>query len=228
MTELYPAAVLWDLDGTLVDTEPYWMNAQTALIESYGGSWSHEEAMDLVGSGLWRTAQTMQRHGVTLSEDDIVSLLSEQVMQQISVSVPWRPGAKELLLAIRQSGIPTALVTMSIGRMAAHVVSFIPFDAFDVVVSGDRVTNAKPHPEAYLLAAAELGVDAADCIALEDSIAGVASAAAAGVLTVGVPHLLSLDESPADVLWPTLAGRGVDDLAQLATARATRRAGAAS
>ena len=112
---------------------------------------------------------------------------------------------------------------MSIGRMAEHVVSFIPFEAFDVVVSGDRVTNAKPHPEAYLLAAAELGVDAADCVAIEDSIAGVASAAAAGVLTVGVPHMLSLDETPADVLWPTLSGRGVADLVRLSAERAALR-----
>jgi HAD superfamily hydrolase (TIGR01509 family) len=213
VTELYPAAVLWDLDGTIVDTEPYWMTAQTALIESYGGSWSHEEALDLVGSGLWRTAQTMQRHGVELSEDAIVALLSDQVMQQISVKVPWRPGARELLAAVRTAGIPTALVTMSIGRMAEHVRSFIDFDAFDVVVSGDSVTNAKPHPEAYLLAASTLGVDPRTCVAIEDSIAGVASAAAAGVITVGVPHMLSLDDGPADVLWPTLAGRGVADLA---------------
>ncbi|MEF2979264.1 HAD family hydrolase [Subtercola sp. YIM 133946] len=212
MTELYPAAVLWDLDGTLVDTEPYWMSAQTALIESYGGTWSHDEAMDLVGSGLWRTAQTMQRHGVQLTEDAIVALLSDQVMQQISVSVPWRPGAKELLLAIREAGIPTAMVTMSIGRMAEHVRSFIPFDAFDVVVSGDRVANAKPDPEAYLLAAVELGVAPADCLAIEDSTTGVAAAAAAGVVTIGVPHMLDLDDSPADVLWPTLAGRSVADL----------------
>ncbi|WP_188679152.1 HAD family hydrolase [Subtercola lobariae] len=212
MTELYPAAVLWDLDGTLVDTEPYWMSAQTALIESYGGTWSHEEALDLVGSGLWRTAQTMQRHGVAMSEDAIVSLLSDQVMQQISVKVPWRPGARELLRAIREAGIPTALVTMSIGRMAEHVRSFIDFDAFDVVVSGDSVTNAKPNPEAYLLAAATLGVDPRQCVAIEDSTTGVASAAAAGVVTIGVPHMLSLADSPADALWPTLDGRGVADL----------------
>ncbi|CAN5133672.1 HAD family hydrolase [soil metagenome] len=212
MTEQYPAAVLWDMDGTLVDTEPYWMRAQSALIESHGGTWTHDEAMDLVGSGLWRTAQAMQAHGVTMPEDAIVSLLSEQVMQQISVSVPWRPGAKELLGALRESGIRTALVTMSIGRMAEHVRSFIPFDAFDVVISGDSVMNAKPHPEAYLAAAAALGVAAADCVAIEDSTTGVTSAAAAGVVTIGVPHYLSLDDSAAHVLWPTLHGRTPDDI----------------
>ncbi|GAA0994903.1 HAD family hydrolase [Subtercola frigoramans] len=215
MTAQFPAAVLWDMDGTIVDTEPYWMSAQTALIEAHGGSWSHEEAMDLVGSGLWRTAQAMQAHGVSMSEDAIVSLLSERVMEQISASVPWRPGAMELLKALREQGIRTALVTMSIGRMAEHVRAFIPFDAFDVVISGDSVTNAKPHPEAYLAAAEALGVAAGDCVAIEDSTTGVASAAAASVVTIGVPHYLPLDDSPAHVLWPTLLGRRPGDIAEV-------------
>ncbi|TIH40686.1 HAD family phosphatase [Subtercola vilae] len=210
------------MDGTLVDTEPYWMSAQSDLIESYGGTWSHDEALQLVGSGLGRTAQTMQAKGVTLSEDAVISLLTDRVMEQITVSVPWRPGARELLSAIREAGIPTALVTMSIGRMAEHVRSFIGFDAFDLVVSGESVTHAKPHPEAYLMAAAALGVDPIDCVGIEDSIAGVTSSAAAGITTIGVPHYLSLDTSPAHVLWPTLVGRTVADLAE---AHSLQRAG---
>jgi HAD superfamily hydrolase (TIGR01509 family) len=217
VTEQKPAAVLWDMDGTLVDTEPYWMTAQTALIESYGGSWTHEEALDLVGSGLWRTARAMQAKGVEMGEDAIVTLLSEQVMEQITVAVPWRPGAKELLSDLRESGIPTALVTMSIGMMAEHVRSFIPFDAFDLVISGDDVTNPKPHPEAYLTAAAYFDAAPADCVAIEDSVAGTASAVAAGVVTIGVPHYLSLDDSGATVLWPTLAGRSTADVVRVLT-----------
>ncbi|WP_199176559.1 HAD family phosphatase [Subtercola sp. Z020] len=217
MTEQKPAAVLWDMDGTLVDTEPYWMTAQTALIESYGGSWTHEEALDLVGSGLWRTARAMQAKGVEMGEDAIVTLLSEQVMEQITVAVPWRPGAKELLSDLRQSGIPTALVTMSIGVMAEHVRSFIPFDGFDLVISGDDVTHPKPHPEAYLAAAAHFGAAPADCVAIEDSVAGTASAVAAGVVTIGVPHYLSLDGSGATVLWPTLEGRRTADVVRVLT-----------
>ena len=215
VTDQFPAAVLWDMDGTLVDSEPYWMTAQTALIESYGGTWTHEEALDLVGSGLWRTARTMQAKGVEMGEDAIVSLLSERVMEQISVAVPWRPGARELLLELREAGIRTALVTMSIRRMAEHVRSFIPFDGFDLVVSGDDVVNAKPHPEAYLTAAAHFGAAPHDCVAIEDSVAGTASAVAAGVVTIGVPHYLALDASGADVLWPTLAGRHLGDLVRV-------------
>ncbi|RFA21214.1 hydrolase [Subtercola boreus] len=205
------------MDGTLVDTEPYWMIAQTVLIESYGGTWTHDEALDLVGSGLWRTARTMQAKGVTMGEDAIVALLSERVMEQISVAVPWRPGAKELLGELREAGIPTALVTMSIRRMAEHVRSFIPFDAFDLVVSGDDVVNAKPHPEAYLTAAAHFGIAPQDCVAIEDSIAGATSAVAAGCVTIGVPHMLPLDDTGAQALWPTLAGRHTDDISRVLT-----------
>ena len=218
-----PAAVLWDMDGTLVDTEPYWISAETALIESYGGSWSHEEAMQLVGQGLWHSARILQAKGVTLSEDEIIDLLTDRVLDQlVERGIPWRPGARELLVALRDAQIPTALVTMSIGRMAHHVAGQLGFDGFDAVVSGDDVAHSKPHPEPYLRGAEALGVDPARCIAIEDSPPGVASAAAAGMVAIGVPFLLDLTEAPADALWPTLEGRGIADLSDLLAARTTR------
>jgi HAD superfamily hydrolase (TIGR01509 family) len=201
------------MDGTIVDTEPYWMASQKELVARFGGTWTHEDAMILVGSGLDRTARLLQQHGVDMTAAAIIDHLTAEVMKRISVSVPWRPGARELLAALRSSGVPCALVTMSFGVMAEHVRSFIPFDAFDVVVSGDSVENSKPHPEAYLRAASLLRVPIEDCVAFEDSVPGVTSAAAAGAVTIGVPHILALDDSPASVLWPTLAGRTVDDVA---------------
>jgi len=201
------------MDGTIVDTEPYWMDSETALVARFGGTWTHEDALTLVGSGLERSAQILQRHGVDMATDAIVDHLTAEVMTRISISVPWRPGARELLSALREHGVPCALVTMSLGVMAEHVRSFIPFDAFDVVVSGDSVENSKPHPEAYLEAARLLGVPIEDCVAIEDSVPGVASAAASGAVTIGVPHILPLDDSAASVLWATLEGRTVDDVA---------------
>jgi HAD superfamily hydrolase (TIGR01509 family) len=221
-----PAAVLWDMDGTLVDTEPYWISAETALIESYGGSWSHEEAMQLVGQGLWHSARILQAKGVPLGEDAIIDLLTDRVIDQlVQRGIPWRPGARELLTELRGAGIPTALVTMSIARMAHHVADRLGFVGFDAVVSGDDVTHAKPHPEPYLTGlalldgAARLGLDPTSCVAIEDSPPGVASAAAAGLVTIGVPFMLDLTDAPTDVLWPTLAGRGVADLAALVADR---------
>ena len=201
------------MDGTLVNTEPYWIAAETELIEAFGGSWSHEEALQLIGSGLWRSAQIMQTNGVALTEVEIIDNLTDRVLDQlVDFGIPWRPGARELLMGLRNAHIPTALVTMSVGRMAHHVADRLGFVGFDAVVSGDDVTNSKPHPESYLRGAELLGVDIAHCLAIEDSPPGIASASAAGAVVIGVPFMVDLDDSPADILWPTLDGRTVPDL----------------
>lgn len=211
-----PSAVLWDMDGTLVDTEPYWMAAETALVESFGGSWSHEDALQLVGSGLLDSAVILQRAGVAMEAQAIVDHLTDAVQDSLRTSgVPFRPGARELLRDLRSAGIPTGLVTMSLRRMALSVVDLIDFEAFDLVVAGDDVDNPKPHPEPYLQAAALLDVDIADVIVIEDSPTGVRAGLASGALTLAVPHIVPLDHLGAHELWPTLAGRNTGDLTDL-------------
>jgi len=211
------------MDGTLVDTERYWMAAEEELVESFGGRWTHEDALGLVGSGLWEAALVFQAAGVELDADTIVARLTARVQEQLAEhGVPWRPGARELLEALREASVPTALVTMSIRAMADDIVAAIPFDAFDVIVTGDSVENAKPHPEPYLAAAAAIGVDARDCVAIEDSPAGLTSAWAAGAVTIGVPNILPLDEAPAQVLWESLEGKSVADVAALLETREAR------
>jgi HAD superfamily hydrolase (TIGR01509 family) len=213
------------MDGTIVDTEPYWMIAQERLVESYGGTWTHEAAMTLVGSGLDRSAAILQEFGVDMPADDIIELLSTRVMEQVSEHVPWRPGALELLTALHAEGVPQALVTMSIGRMARHVAGFIPFTAFGTIVSADDVAESKPHPEAYLSAARQLGVEVTRSVAIEDSVTGVTSAVASGAVVIGVQHLLNLDDSGADRIWSTLDARTPADLATvLADVSAEREA----
>jgi HAD superfamily hydrolase (TIGR01509 family) len=226
---ILPAAVLWDMDGTLVDTEPHWMAAEGELIEQFGGTWSHEDALSVVGAGLWHTARVMQSHGVKLSEDDIISTLTDRVLDKVADSTPWRPGARELLGSLRANGIPTALVTMSIHRMAQHVTNSIDFKAFnfrafDVIVAGDDVAHSKPHPAPYLRAAELLGVDILDCVAIEDSPPGVASATAAGAATIGIPMHVQLTKSEDFALWPTLVGRSISDLSEVLALRRAARA----
>ena len=204
------------MDGTLVDTEPYWMSAESALVTSYGGSWSHEDGLQLVGSGLWHSARILQAKGVDLGEKEIIDLLTEHVTNKlVDDGIPWRPGARELLLELRDAGIKTGLVTMSLSSMAHHVADRLGFVGFDVVVGGDDVTHSKPHPEPYLTAADLLGVNIAECFALEDSEPGIASASASGAVTVGVPFMIDLAESTEYTLWPTLAGRTVADITAL-------------
>jgi len=204
------------MDGTLVDTEPYWMASQVELVASFGSEWTHDDGLTLVGSGLWHSARVLQGRGVTMTEDEIIDHLTNRVLEQLAeFGIPWRPGAHELLTELRELGVATALVTMSISRMAHHVADRLGFLGFDAVVSGDDVTHAKPHPQPYLQAAELLGVDITQCIAIEDSEPGIASASASGAVTLGVPFMVPLSPSADYTLWPTLAGRTADDLAKL-------------
>ncbi len=204
------------MDGTIVDTEPYWMAAEIRLFASFGLEWTHEDAEQVVGMGLWESAELFRRHGVDLEPDEIVYGLTEQVREQLRTDgVPWRPGARELLQELREASVPTALVTMSVRSMAEDVVRAIPFEAFDVIVAGDEVSEPKPHPEPYLLAAQRLGVDIADCVAIEDSPTGITSAHASGAVALGIPNLLDLRGTAHHHLWDTLAGRTPVDLGEL-------------
>ncbi|ROQ40912.1 HAD superfamily hydrolase (TIGR01509 family) [Frondihabitans sp. PhB188] len=211
---LLPSAVLWDMDGTLVDTEPYWQQSQVRLVAEHGGSWTRADGDSLIGSGLWHSAKVLQDHGVDLTAQEIIDRMTDDVLVGIRAHLPWRPGARELLREIRDAGIKTALVTMSFRRMAEEIASNIEFQGFDLVVAGDMVENAKPHPEPYLLAAGRLGVDIDLCVAIEDSPTGVASAVAAGAATLGVEHHAPLPHDGAFQHRSTLAGVTLDDLAQ--------------
>lgn len=203
------------MDGTLVDTEPYWQESQIRLVAEHGGTWSREDGDSLIGSGLWHSARVLQEHGVKLTEQEIIDRMTDDVLVSIRTHLPWRPGARELLREIREAGIPTALVTMSIRRMADHIAQAIDFPAFDVVVAGDEVEHAKPHPDPYLRAAEALGVDVAYCVAIEDSPTGLASAVAAGVTAIGVEHHAPLATDGDFVHRSTLEGVRLGELGEI-------------
>ncbi len=207
-----PAAVLWDMDGTLVDTEPYWLAAETELVHAWGGHWTLQDGLGLVGSSLTNSARVIESRGVKLEPDEIIQLLTDRVLEQLDHSVPWRPGSHEMLVAVRESGVPMALVTMSIRRMADSIAEAAGFPAFDVVVAGDEVVNGKPDPEAYLRAARALSVDIRDCLAIEDSEFGVAAAVASGATTLALPLHVPLPESPSYTRWESLEGRTTSEL----------------
>lgn len=211
MSVRLPAAVLWDLDGTLVDSEPYWIVQEQELVASFGGVWSHDDALTLVGRALMDSVAYLVAHSpVNLPPEQVVERLVAGVAAQIRQRVPWQPGAVELLTAVRGAGVPTALVTMSYRPIteALHdaLHDAFPRGAFDVVVTGEQVTHGKPHPEPYLTAAARLGLDPADCIAIEDSETGARSAAAAGAQVIVVPSVKPVPRMPGVVQVATLAG----------------------
>ena len=204
------------MDGTLVDTEPYWMQVEQELVESHGGVWTREHAMQLVGTDLIESGRYIREHGgVDLAPEEIVEILLDGVVKHIEKDVPWRPGARELLAALRAEGMPCALVTMSYERFVAPVLAELPKGSFDVVVTGDNVSHGKPHPEPYLHAARLLGVEPSACLAIEDSDTGARSAEAAGCLVLVVEHHVPVLPSERRVFRPTLDGLGPADLAAL-------------
>jgi len=210
MTEL--AAVLWDMDGTLVDTEPYWIEVEQRLVEDSGGTWSDEQAAALIGSDLLDSAAVLRAAGVDLEPVALVERMMDGVIERMQGGLPWRPGARELLEACRDAQIPCVLVTMSWRRFADAVLQSAPEGSFVTTITGDEVAHGKPHPEPYLAALRHLDVDAASCVAIEDSRTGVASALASGCVTLGIPHVVSLEPAPNLTIAPSLAGVTVDDL----------------
>ncbi|MET0297308.1 MAG: HAD family phosphatase [Microbacterium sp.] len=223
MTSPPLAAVLWDMDGTLVDTEPYWMASEVALIESFGGTWSHEQALGLVGMGLEDSARILQDAGVRMAVHDIVDHLTDAVTARLATEgVPFRPGARELLASLRDAGIKTGLVTMSLRRMALSVVELIDFEAFDVVIAGDDSTRPKPFPDPYLQACEALGVTPEESVAIEDSPNGLRSAVASGAAVIGVPLMVSVAGAGAHAVWPTLDGVTAADIVDFHSAHRAR------
>ena len=211
-----PAAVLWDMDGTLVDSEEYWLSSEQNLAQEFNGSWNAQDGLDLIGMSLYDSSKVMKsKMGLELEPNEIIERLTNDVVAQLNRSIPWRPGAKELLRELKKRGVKTALVTMSMKRMAESVANQIPFKAFDVIVAGDMVSQGKPHPEPYLLAAQMLGVKPEQCVAFEDSDPGLRSAEAAGTKAIGITNIVPLPELPGRIIWPTLEGVTLKDLRKL-------------
>jgi HAD superfamily hydrolase (TIGR01509 family) len=195
-------AVLWDLDGTLVDTEPIWMAGELALAAAHGAEWTEADGLAQVGNALLVTGRYMKaRLGSDLTAEAIVDRLVMHVASALAETVPWRPGALDLVAAYKRAGVPQALVTMSYEPIAAAVARHLPVEA---VVTGDMVTHGKPHPEAYLTAADLLGIDPAQCLAIEDSPKGAAAANAAGCHVLVIPHFVDVPDAPQRVLHATL------------------------
>jgi beta-phosphoglucomutase-like phosphatase (HAD superfamily)/spore germination protein YaaH len=213
-----PAAVLWDMDGTLVDTEPYWFEAERDLVESFGGTWPDEHAKAVVGFDLLDSAAYIQEHGhVPLDAHTIVERLLDGVVARLEQHIPWRPGACRLLADLNRAGVPCALVTMSWHRFVDPVVAALPPGSFVAVITGDEVPHGagKPGPLPYQMGAEACGVDPVDCVAIEDSPTGVRSALAAGCRVLGVPNVRRLDRAPGLRRVESLRSITIDDLAAL-------------
>ena len=212
----FPAAVLWDMDGTLIDSEPYWLASESAFAAAHGSNWGHDDGLGVIGMSLYESSKLLkERVGSQLEPQQIIDQITDGVLSQLERAIPWRPGARELLKLLRDNNVKTALVTGSMHRMAQKVAEQIGFEGFDVIVGGDDVVKGKPHPESYLKAASMLGVDPTHCVAFEDSLTGITAAEAAGTKAVGIAHIVEIPMSEGRILWPTLEGVSMNDLRAL-------------
>ncbi len=188
------AAVLFDMDGLLVDTEPLWFTAERRVVSELGGHWSKHDQEELLGSNLEYAAAYMVRlTGCQLSPEHVAQMLKDAMTDELrGGEFVFRPGALELLQQLTDSGVSTALVTSSVRDHLDLVVEALPGNPFDVVVTGDDVEHKKPHPEPYESALRQLHAPATRCVVLEDSPAGVASAEAAGCAVIAVPSVVAI------------------------------------
>jgi HAD superfamily hydrolase (TIGR01509 family) len=198
-------AVLFDMDGLLIDSEPLWLEAETAVMARLGADWTTADQAQLLGGSLKRTVRYLMGKATRPASPELVA---EWLMSGVSDlvrerGVPLQPGARELLAEVAAAGLPRALVTSSERRFMDAVLARTGL-RFDVLVCANDVSMTKPDPEPYLLAAKLLGADPARCVALEDSPNGVASAEAAGCQVIAVPSLIPIERGAGRIVVRSL------------------------
>lgn len=218
----HPAAVLFDMDGTLVDSEKLWDIALQELAREYGGDLSVEARQSIIGTAMAESMRILHDDLGQPERDPEISAawINARILELFRTGLPWQPGAFELLGAVRAARIPTALVTSSPRALVEIALDTLGRDNFDTVVAGDEVVAAKPHPEPYLTAARRLGAPIERCVAIEDSPTGVASALASGAAVLAVPAEVALASTAGVHQVESLIGVDLDLLAALLADRA--------
>jgi len=217
-----PAAVLWDMDGTIVDTELVWRDAAHRLVRDAGGTLTRAHERALVGANPRDSARVLRDAGVEGGDTEVFARLSAGVhAAALDADLRYRPGALELLTSLADAGIRQAIVTMSPRSHVDIVAARVPV-RFDATVSADDVARGKPHPDAYHLAAARLGVATSECVIIEDSPTGLTSAIASGAVAIAVPCYLAFDTAGAAAEWTGLESRSASDVFDVFALRGSR------
>lgn len=195
MSDFYNA-VFFDMDGLFVDSEPQWLIAETELMADFNYEWTTHDQNYCLGGPLTRVGQYMyEKSGMAESPEFFTASVIERMTKKLSAGAPVLPGALELLADLTENNVPTALVSASPRVLVDSVLKSITGHSFKFSLSADDVSNPKPDPEAYLLAAKKLVVDISKCLILEDSITGVKAATASGAFTIAVPHFVKVEPS---------------------------------
>ena len=208
-----PKAVFFDMDGTLIDSEPLWFENEVKLMAQFDYAWTSEDQMKCIGGPIQKTGNYMSAkvNGQNNPQFFIESLIS-MVSSDFEKRITFMPGALELLKALSENGIKLALVSASPRQMLEATSRVLGGKYLELLISSDDVIEPKPNPECYLKAAAFFGLDISQCLILEDSGTGVASGRASGAKVVAIPHLIEIVEDEQVVVVKSLKGMSVEDL----------------
>ncbi len=216
-----PAAVLFDMDGTLVDTEHLWWQAAAELGAELGLTLGEPDVPDVLGRAVEHTAAHLRRSsGTARTEAELAERLGDTFAGKVAAEIVPRPGALALLGALRAAGVPTALVSASPRRVVDLVLAALGSEWFSVTLAAEDTEHTKPAPDPYLAAAGLLGLDPAACVAVEDTPTGVASAHAAGCAVLAVPSAVPIEAAPGITLLDSLEQADLALLGKLAAVRA--------
>jgi HAD superfamily hydrolase (TIGR01509 family) len=206
-------AVLFDMDGLLVDTEPLWFEAEIDVMARLGAPWTKEDQEELLGGSMEKTVgYLLAKASKPAPPAEVARWMLEGMLSRAADGrIVVRPGARELLAEVAAAGVPYALVTSSERAFAEAVLAGTGF-RFPVTVTGEDVARTKPDPEPYRLAAKLLDADPAACVALEDSPNGVASATEAGCRVIAVPSLLPIPPAPGRLVAQSLRDVNLETL----------------
>jgi HAD superfamily hydrolase (TIGR01509 family) len=202
-------AVVFDLDGVLVDSEPVWERVRRGYVAAHGGRWQPDSQQRLMGMSTAEWARYLSAElGVDRTPDEVAA---DVVNEMIVAHLPMVPGADEVVRRIGGHW-PLGLASSSPKRLIKAALATLGLSgAFAATLSTEEVPRGKPAPDVYLAVAAGLGVDPARCVAVEDSSNGVRSAAAAGMRVIAVPH----QRYPLDVDAQAHAARVVTGIAEV-------------
>lgn len=192
------AAVLFDMDGVLVDSEPYWYQVEGDLVRRLGGQWGREHQARCIGGTVDATCRyIVELTGTSWTAAQVQeAVMADMVTACSSEDLAVHAGALELVDAVRARGARTALVTSSFRVIVDAVLERLGAHRFDTVVAGDEVSRGKPDPEPYLVACERLGVVPKDAVVVEDAHNGVVAAEAAGCTVVAVPSVAPIESRP--------------------------------
>ena len=209
---LLPQGIFFDMDGLLVDTEPYWLQTERELMAEFGVHWQSEDQLFCLGGPMEKVGRYMSDLAESKQSPEwFASELIDRMAEKFTLISPM-PGISQLLSEISKNHIPAALVSASPRRLVDAVLASIPNHPFALSISADDVVRGKPHPDPYLKAATLLQVAIENSLILEDSPTGVTAARASGAWVVAVPHIAPIAPAQRSVVIETLAGASVTSL----------------